>query len=120
MTTPFAGPRRRVAKRRRVLIEDTRRNGRYLRTTWHAEGRMFVLSTWTDEVCTGAVRIPVERAPDLINLLSDGVGDALERPARPDRQPAKAVSPTTAAIQQHLNEAKSRFLRWLREPKPSK
>lgn len=100
-----------------MLIEDSRRNGRYLRTTWHAEGRMFVLSTWTDEVCTGAVRIPVERAPDLINLLTDGVGDALEAPAKPT---GKAPSPTTAAIQQHLNEARSRFLRWLREPKQSK
>lgn len=105
-------------KRRRVLIEDSRRNGRYLRTTWHAEGRTFVLSTWTDEVCTGAVRIPVERASDLVNLLSDGMGDALDAKAVPARaaKPGKTLSPTAASVQRQLTEAKRRFLTWWRQP----
>lgn len=101
--------RRSRVRRQRVLIGDTRRNGRYLRATWHAEGRMFVLSTWTDELCTGAVRIPVQKAPELINLLSDGLGDALDpRPVEP-RQP----SPMASAQVQVLG-MKARFLRWMR------
>lgn len=105
-------------KRRRVLIEDSRRNGRYLRTTWHAEGRMFVLSTWTDEICTGAVRIPVDKAHLLVNLLSDGMGDALDAKSVPAaaKAPRKKPSPTAASLQRQLSEAKDRFLGWWRDP----
>jgi hypothetical protein len=95
-----------------VLIGDIRRNGRYLRTTWHAEDRMFVLSTWTDEVCTGAVRIPVEKAPDLISLLSDGLGDAIG--ARPGKPAERPESSPAASVQRQYAEVKARVLRWLR------
>ena len=101
--------RRRRLRRRRVLIGDARHNGRYLRATWHAEDRMFVLSTWTDEVCTGAVRLPVAKAPELINLLADGLGDALDPTPVAPRQP----SPMAAAQVQVLG-MKARFLRWMR------
>jgi len=67
-------------RRRRVFVEDARRDGAYLRATWHAEGRQFVVSTWTDDLCTGAVRVPVERAADLIGLLADGMADATAPP----------------------------------------
>jgi hypothetical protein len=69
------------AFRRRVLIEDTRHDGSYLRTTWHAERRAFVVSTWRDEVCTGAVRVPVAAAGELARLLIDGLTDAATSPA---------------------------------------
>lgn len=74
--TGEAHPRRRPAKRRRVLIGDARGSTRYLRTTWHRETNVFVLSTWADEVCTGSVRVPVTQAPELISLLADGLGEA--------------------------------------------
>jgi hypothetical protein len=69
------------AFRRRVLIEDTRHDGSYLRTTWHAERRAFVVSTWRDEVCTGAVRVPVGAAGELARLLIDGLAEAATSPA---------------------------------------
>ena len=69
------------AFRRRVLIEDTRHDGSYLRTTWHAERRAFVVSTWRDEVCTGAVRVPVAAAGELARLLFDALTDAATSPA---------------------------------------
>jgi hypothetical protein len=69
------------AFRRRVLIEDTRRDGSYLRTTWHAERRAFVVSTWRGEVCTGAVRVPVAAAGELASLLIDGLAHAAQTPA---------------------------------------
>ena len=59
-----------------MFVEDARRDGTYLRATWHADGRQFVVSTWTDDVCTGAVRIPVEQAAELIGLLADGMAEA--------------------------------------------
>jgi hypothetical protein len=68
------------AFRRRVLIEDARRDGSYLRTTWHAERRAFVVSTWRGEVCTGAVRVPVAAAGELARLLVDGLTQAATTP----------------------------------------
>jgi hypothetical protein len=70
-----------TAIRRRVLIEDARRHGSYLRTTWHAERRAFVVSTWRGEVCTGAVRVPVAAAGELARLLIDGLTHAATTPA---------------------------------------
>lgn len=69
--------------RRRVLIRDQRDDGRYFRATWHPERRMFVVSTWHDEVCTGAVRLPVEAAGDLASLILDGLTDTVAEPRRP-------------------------------------
>ncbi len=69
--------------RRRVFVEDARANGLYLRTTWHPEAQQFVVSTWHDEVCTGAVRVPATAAADLIALLADGLADAVDRPEQP-------------------------------------
>jgi hypothetical protein len=66
-----------VGMRRRMFIEDARRNGVYLRTTWHEEAGQFVISTWNDDVCTGAVRVPAAEAPALIGMLADGLADAM-------------------------------------------
>lgn len=107
---PAAAPvsRRDRVKRRRVLIGDARRNGRYLRATWHPEDRMFVLSTWTDEVCSGAVRIPIDKAADLITLLADGLSDAVN-PQHGPPEPRRAVSP-----QHHVDGVKAALFGWLR------
>jgi hypothetical protein len=67
--------------RRRVFIEDARRDGSYLRTTWHADRKAFVVSTWRNEVCTGAVRVPVAAAGELARVLIDGLTDAVTTPA---------------------------------------
>lgn len=61
-----------------MFVEDARRDGTYLRVTWHPEGGQFVISTWDDEVCTGAVRVPAADAAPLISLLADGMADAAE------------------------------------------
>jgi hypothetical protein len=103
--------RRSRVRRHRVLIGDARHNGRYVRATWHAEDRVFVISTWADEVCTGAVRLPAHKAPELINLLSDGLGDALDPRQVVER---RAPSPIESAQVQVLG-MKARVLRKLRE-----
>ena len=64
-----------------MFIEDIRHNGTYLRTTWHPERRLFVVSTWAGEVCTGAVRLPASEAPELVSLLVDGLAETATRPA---------------------------------------
>ena len=71
--------------RRRLFVEDARGNGLYLRTTWHPEAGQFVISTWDDEVCTGAVRVPAATAAPLIGLLADGLADATA--AQPRAEP---------------------------------
>ena len=70
--------RLRVIQRRRVFVEDARRDGTYLRATWHPEGGPFVISTWDDELCTAAVRIKAADAAGLIAVLADGMADAAE------------------------------------------
>lgn len=81
----------RASRRNRVLIEDARRNGQHLRATWHAERRQFVLSTWNDDVCTGATRLAAEDVPELAGLLVDGLAQAAARPV------VDAASPPTTA-----------------------
>ena len=85
----------RTSQRRRVLIEDARRNGHHLRATWHAESRQFVFSTWRDDVCTGAARVAVEDIAELTGLLVDGLADSATPPAPPPPSPVpRAPSPT--------------------------
>jgi hypothetical protein len=61
---------------RRVFVEDERRNGSFLRMTWHPERRAFVVSNWEGSVCVGATRVPVEGASSLIAVLADGLTEA--------------------------------------------
>jgi len=62
--------------RRRVFIEDARRNGQFLRVTWHGEQQQFVVSNWDGNLCVGASRVPVESIPELVSLLVDGLAEA--------------------------------------------
>jgi hypothetical protein len=70
----------RTARRHRVIIEDARRNGHYLRVTWHQESRQFVVSTWRDDVCTGAAQLSAADGAELAALLVDGLADAASAP----------------------------------------
>ena len=77
-----------------MLIPDERRNGTYLRTTWHAERGMFVVSTWNDEVCLGAIRIPAADAAELMSLIMDGLVETIGTMPTPDQlAPPPARSP---------------------------
>lgn len=83
----------RISLRRRVLIEDARRNGHHLRATWHAETRQFVFSTWRDDVCTGATRVAVEDVAELAGLLVEGLADSAgTSPAPPSPSPRPGAS----------------------------
>jgi hypothetical protein len=79
----------RPARRRRVLIEDARRNGHHLRVTWHPETRQFVLSTWSADVCTGSARLGVDDVAELTGLLVDGLGEAATAPPPAGVPPAR-------------------------------
>ncbi|HET8620853.1 MAG TPA: hypothetical protein VFM27_17920 [Acidimicrobiales bacterium] len=78
----------RAASRRRVLIEDARRDGHHLRTTWHPENRQFVVSTWHDDVCTGATRVAVEDVAALTGLLVAGLAETAAAEPIPPPGPA--------------------------------
>jgi hypothetical protein len=65
---------------RRMLIGDARRNGNHLRATWRPASRQFVLSTWHGDVCTGAIRLPVEDGAELAGLLVRGLAEAAAAP----------------------------------------
>jgi hypothetical protein len=74
-----------ASARRRVFVEDARRNGQFLRVTWHREEQQFVISNWDDNLCVGATRVPVEGIPDLVALLVEGLAQA----ATPDSPPGE-------------------------------
>jgi hypothetical protein len=88
---------------RRVLVEDLRGNGAYLRVTWHPDGQAFVVSHWDGAVCVAATRVDVHDAPNLISVLADGLGDALAVPS--------AIPATAAALPTHRALMKARWKR---------
>jgi hypothetical protein len=87
----------RPVKRRRVLIEDGRRDGRVLRASWHPERRQFVLSTWQGDVCTGAARVDVADGAELVGLLADGLAEAAAAPP-PEVAPPPPARPGLAGL----------------------
>jgi hypothetical protein len=89
----------RTSVRRRVLIEDARRNGHHLRATWHAETRQFVFSTWRDDVCTGATRVAVADVAELAGLLVEGLADSAgTSPAPPSPSPRPTLSTRASGL----------------------
>jgi hypothetical protein len=78
-----------------VFVEDARRNGQFLRVTWHGEQRQFVVSNWDDIVCVGATRVPVEQVPELVGLLVEGLAEAATRPD-------VVVPPPPQSLREHL------------------
>lgn len=75
----------------RVFIEDVRRNGAFLRVTWHDDARTFVVSNWEGDVCVGASRVDVQGAAKLVGLLTGGIAAAATAPPAAPSPPA----PTT-------------------------
>lgn len=86
-----------VHRRSRVFIEDARRNGQFLRVTWHGERQQFVVSNWDGTVCVGATRVPVAEAPELVGLLVTGIADAASAASA-----ARAVPPGPRTLREHL------------------
>jgi hypothetical protein len=72
---------------RRVFIEDLRRDGMFLRVTWHSEHSAFVVSHWQGEVCVAATRVAATDVGEVVALLTNGLADALasaqEKPTVP-------------------------------------
>jgi hypothetical protein len=82
----------------RAFVEDLRRNGGFLRITWHGPERQFVVSNWDGNVCVGATRVAAEEAPRLIGVLVDGLVDAARSPAAE----AEPSAPAPLTLRQHL------------------
>lgn len=123
--------RERGHKRHRVFVEDARRNGSYLRATWHPERRLFTISTWTGEVCTGAVRLPAAQATEIVGLMVDGLAElatpmdarpepgAAPPPASPSRRPAGSTGRPAGAFgaARRVGSRLDGIRRWLRSRK---
>jgi hypothetical protein len=62
---------------RRVFIEDVRKDGTFLRVTWHADRSAFVVSHWQRDVCVAATRVAAQDVAELSALLANGLADAL-------------------------------------------
>jgi hypothetical protein len=101
----------RTARRQRVIIEDARRNGHYLRVTWHPELRQFVVSTWHDDVCTGAAQLSAADGAELAALLVDGLADAATTPIV---APATGGAPGGVALADRAAAAVARLRAWWR------
>ncbi|MGQ0432922.1 MAG: hypothetical protein ACT452_11030 [Microthrixaceae bacterium] len=77
---------------RRAFVEDARRNGQFLRVTWHGDRQQFVVSNWDGSVCVGATRVSVEEAPALIDVVAQGLADAaVHRRVATEPQPQSLI-----------------------------
>lgn len=83
--------------RRRAFVEDARRNGQFLRITWHRDRQQFVVSNWDGTVCVGATRVRVEEAPALLDVVARGLADAAV-----DGPVAAGTAPAPAGLVEHL------------------
>ena len=86
-----------VQGRRRAFVEDARRNGQFLRITWHRDRQQFVVSNWDGTVCVGATRVRVEDAPAVIDVVARGLADAAV-----DGQAPVGPAPTRLTLVEHL------------------
>src|SRR5262245_15093272 len=84
----------RIGLRRRVLIEDARRNGHHLRATSPGATRQIAFSTCRADVCTGATRAAYEDVAELAGLMVEGLADSAgtSSPAPPSPEPRPATS----------------------------
>lgn len=64
---------------RSAVVPDVRGEGRALRTTWHHEAGVVVLSVWRDNVCVATTRLSPDDAAALVAALSDGLADGYRR-----------------------------------------
>jgi hypothetical protein len=96
-----------------VIIEDARRDGHYLRVTWHQEARQFNVSTWRDDVCTGAARLSAADAAELAALLVDGLADAAASPPPADAE-VRGPASGGRALADRAAAALERLLAWWR------
>ena len=87
-----------------MFVEDVRRNGSFLRVTWHGDARTFVVSNWEGDVCVGASRVDVQGAAKLVGLLADGIADAATAPVA---EPAPASPPTLRGLLRTWWQAKA-------------
>jgi hypothetical protein len=103
----------RTPRRHRVIIEDARHNGHYLRITWHPERRQFVVSTWRDDVCTGAAQLSAADGAEVAALLVEGLADAATTPVP---APATGAGPGEggAALADRAAAAIARLRAWWR------
>lgn len=60
----------------RVLIDDVRGQGRFLRVTVHSDLGVVVFSHWQGDECVAATRVPMSSVGELTDLLRDGLSDA--------------------------------------------
>ena len=63
---------------RSVVVPDVRGEGRALRTTWHHEAGVVVLSVWRRNVCVGTVRLDPDDVPTLVETLTSGLAEGYD------------------------------------------
>jgi hypothetical protein len=66
---------------RRQWFTDARDDGRRMEVSWHPDETLVIVSLWHGSVCRATFRMPVERAPALIQTLADALGDAVQTKA---------------------------------------
>lgn len=76
----------------RVFVEDPRRDGRFLRATWHPEGRQLVVSHWEADSCVAATRVAVDDLPELLALLANALADSSAQKDEPDNNTVERAS----------------------------
>lgn len=79
----------------REVFSDARGSSRVLRTSWHPDHDVVVLSVWQEQTCLTTFRLPAAAAPDLVNVLVEGYGHG-GRPPPGDGLPNTGALSTTS------------------------
>jgi hypothetical protein len=85
-------------------IADPRQRGGYLRLSWHAAGRVIVVSQWRDGVCVATTPVGVQHLGALVGFL---IG-ALQEAATDGWEVRESTKPSTG------QRIVTLFRRWLR------
>jgi hypothetical protein len=80
----------------RLSIPDARGHGASLQVTRHPEQGKIVLSHWRDGVCVASTPIELSEVSDLIGVLADALGDAVNQTTTQSQSdtPTAATRPT--------------------------
>ena len=75
-----------------AALPDVRGQHRALQVTWHAQDRVFVVSTWRFGRCVASVRLDPVAAGELVGTIADGLARAAS-PGIPLPGPADPPTP---------------------------
>lgn len=98
----------------REVFSDVRGPSRMLRTSWHPEDGVVVLSVWDDHTCLATFRLPAAEVPDLVGVLTQGLAGLATAPPAPLPQTGAFTAPEPGPEPSFADRARTELTRGAR------